>query len=562
MSDLRYVLDLLELDRLRALRAVLIAVLTLAIAASLAAISAWLITRAWEQPPVLDLTVAVVAVRALGISRGVSRYLDRLASHDVALRGAARARERLYRRLAEGAATPALRTGDVLLRSGRDLDLVADTVVRVLIPAAVAMILSVGSVVALALLSPAVAVVMGVCVVLVGAVAPALAARAALDAERTIAASISDQAATVVLVVDHAEELAVGGRLGTAIRSISDAGARRRSAERRSDAASARAVAAVPAGTLITALAALVVGVVVYGGDAGNGPTWIGILVLFPLAAFEALAALPAAAEHLARAVPAAERVRGMVDESRSGRGVATAGRADSDSDSEAIAGSSTAGGDALLVATALTWGHDDRELSSERLELFLRPGDRVVVRGPSGSGKSTLARVLAGLEAPLSGRVLASGGDLAHLDRPSCRERVIYLAEDARLFATTLRDDLLVARGDATDGELLRVLREVGLGGWVAALPDGLDTVLEGGDDAVSGGQRRRILLARALLVSAPVVILDEPTENLAVVDAGALLSRICDSGPDGLFGPERAVVVVTHDRATRVTTTKEIEL
>ncbi|HMT50784.1 MAG TPA: ABC transporter ATP-binding protein, partial [Dietzia sp.] len=84
MSDLRYVLDLLELDRLRVLRAVSLAVLTLAVAASLAAISAWLITRAWQQPPVLDLTVAVVAVRALGIGRGVSRYLDRLASHDLA----------------------------------------------------------------------------------------------------------------------------------------------------------------------------------------------------------------------------------------------------------------------------------------------------------------------------------------------------------------------------------------------------------------------------------------------------------------------------------------------
>ena len=560
MSDLRYVLDLLELDRLRVLRAVSLAVLTLAVAASLAAISAWLITRAWQQPPVLDLTVAVVAVRALGIGRGVSRYLDRLASHDLALRGAARARERLYRRLAEGPATPALRTGDVLLRSGRDLDLVADTVVRVLIPAAVAAVLSVGSVAALAFLSPAVAVVMAVCVVLVGVVAPVLAVRAATGAERSVAAATSDQAATAVLVVDHAAELAVGGRLGTAVRAITDAGARRREAERRSDAASARAVAAVPAGMLVTALAALVVGVLDYGGGAAHGPTWIGVLVLFPLAAFEALSALPAAAEHLARAIPAAERIRGMVDEPPGGGGIPTAGG--SDTEETESADSPTDGGDDLLRATDLIWGHGGRRLSPVPLGLVLPPRHRGGVRGPSGSGKSTLARVLAGLEAPLDGRVLAEGEDLALLDRPTCRRRVVYLAEDARVFSTTVRDDLLVARGDATDPDLLLALDEVGLGGWVASLPDGLDTVLEGGDDAVSGGQRRRILLARALLVSAPVVILDEPTEHLAAGDAGALLRRICDSGPNGLFGPERAVVGVTHDRATRVTATREIEL
>ncbi|MBB1028903.1 ATP-binding cassette domain-containing protein, partial [Dietzia sp. DQ11-38-2] len=321
------------------------------------------------------------------------------------------------------------------------------------------------------------------------------------------------------------------------------------------------AVAAVPAGTLVTALAALLVGVLAYGGDAGHGPTWIGILVLFPLAAFEALAALPAAAGHLSRAIPAAERVRDMIRQACGSNGTARATGAGAEVEDDAAA-SLVDDGEILLLATGLSWGYADRALNSTPLGLVLRRGDRVVIRGPSGSGKSTLARVLAGLDTPLTGRVRAPGGDLARLDRPHCREQVIYLAQDARVFATTLRDDLLVARGDATDQELLRVLDEVGLGGWVAGLPDGLDTVLEGGGDAVSGGQRRRILLARALLVSAPVVILDEPTEHLEAGDSGSVLRRICECGPGGLFGPDRAVVVVTHDRSTRVRATKEIEL
>lgn len=565
MSDLRHVLGLLELDRWRVVRAVLVASLTLATAAGLAAISAWLIMRAWERPPVLDLTVAVVTVRALGISRGVSRYLDRLASHDVALRGAAHARGELYVRLSRGASTPALRTGDVLLRSGRDLDLVADTVVRVLVPAAVAAVLTAGSVTALALLAPAAAVAMAAFALLAGVAAPLVATRAALGAERAVADATAEQAAAAVLVVDHAEELAVGGRLDAVIGSIAETGTARRAAERRADAAAARAVAAVPAGMLATTLVALLVGVLAYDGTAHN-PMWLGILVLLPLAAFEALAALPAAGEHLARAVPAAERIRAMLD---------AAGERQVGADPGADgAGTEAVPADAaLLSATGLTWGFGGRSLAEAPLDLDLRAGDRVVVRGPSGVGKSVLARTLAGLDAPVTGTVRAGGADLATLTRPERRGRVVYLAEDAHLFSTTVRDDLLVARGDAHDDELRAALDAVGLGAWLDGLPEGLDTVLEGGASAVSGGQRRRLLLARALLVTAPVVVLDEPTEHLGADDAGDLLRRICAAGEegrvgpgpasaDGLFGPDRAVVVVTHDRTTAIEASREIEL
>lgn len=557
MTDLRHVLGLLELDRMRVVRAVLLACVTLATAAGLAMISAWLITRAWERPPVLDLTVAVVTVRALGIGRGVSRYLDRLASHDVALRGAARARERLYVRLADGASTPALRTGDVLLRAGRDVDLVADTVVRVLVPAAVAAVLTAGSVGALALLSPAAALAMAVFALLAGVAAPLVAARTALAAERAVAAATADQAAAAVLVVDHADELAVGGRLESVVGAVASAGARRRAAERTADAAAARAVAAVPAGMLATTLVALLVGVLAYSGGA-HGPTWIGMLVLFPLAAFEALAALPAAAEHLARAVPAAERIRAMLDAAEAGRDATARPRPSElpDADPDPAA---------LLDARGLTWGVDGRALAPEPLDLVVRAGDRVVVRGTSGVGKSVLARTLAGLDAPLAGEVRAGGRELATLPREHRRERVVYLAEDAHLFSTTVRDQLLVARGDATDAELLAALDEVGLGPWARGLPEGLDTVLEGGAAAVSGGQRRRLLLARALLVTAPVVVLDEPTEHLGADAAGEVLRRLCAPGGEGsdpLFGPDRAVIVVTHDRATPLEATAELEL
>ena len=130
----------------RLLLAVVLGVLSLGSALALAGISAWLITRAWQMPPVLDLTVAVVAVRALGISRGVLGYCERLASHDTALRAAADTRERLYRRLADAPAETAMRlhSGELVARVGDSVDELSDVLVRAVLPIAVAAVLSVG----------------------------------------------------------------------------------------------------------------------------------------------------------------------------------------------------------------------------------------------------------------------------------------------------------------------------------------------------------------------------------------------------------------------------------
>jgi ATP-binding cassette subfamily C protein CydC len=120
------------------------------------------------------------------------------------------------------------------------------------------------------------------------------------------------------------------------------------------------------------------------------------------------------------------------------------------------------------------------------------------------------------------------------------------FFPEDAHLFDTTVRDNLLVARGDAGDGELLTALDAVGLRDWLENLPNGLATVLTGGAAAVSAGQRRRLLLARALICDLPIVLLDEPTEHLDATDADRILRELL--APDGLFAFDRTVVVATH--------------
>src|SRR5262245_10287480 len=158
-------LDLLRPRLSRVLLATMFGVLSLCSALALAAVSAWLITRAWQMPPVLDLTVAVVAVRALAISRGILGYCERLASHDVALRAAGSARERIYARLAGGPLDTVMRrhSGELVTRVGADVDSVSDALVRAVIPIGVAMVLAVAGTTLIAVISPGVAAVLAVC---------------------------------------------------------------------------------------------------------------------------------------------------------------------------------------------------------------------------------------------------------------------------------------------------------------------------------------------------------------------------------------------------------------
>ena len=134
----------------------------------------------------------------------------------------------------------------------------------------------------------------------------------------------------------------------------------------------------------------------------------------------------------------------------------------------------------------------------------------------------------------------------MAMAEAPKNPLQAAFFAEDAHLFATTVRDNLLVARGDAADHELRNALQRVGLRDWLDALPNGLSTILVGGASAVSAGQRRRLLLARALISTVPTVLLDEPTEHLDASDGSQLLSELLT--PGALFPAERTVVIATH--------------
>ncbi|MCF8609662.1 thiol reductant ABC exporter subunit CydC [Gordonia sp. HY285] len=504
-------------------------------ALGLAALSAWLITRAWQMPPVLYLSVAVTAVRALGISRALFRYLERLATHDVALRAMATARARLYRALAGGdpAATVRSDRSALLARTADDVDEIGDAVVRGLVPMAVGAVTSVAAVAIMAVVSPLSAVVLAGALVISGVIAPWSAARASTRIVADGAHARERVGADVTGLLWHAGELTVARRRESALARLRDADADHARAVDAAAARQAGAASLTPVAMLVSVVAAAVIAVDlasrvsgslmdVSSTDGAVTPMLFGVLVLLPLSSFESTGPLTDAAIAWERGRQSAARVMALVDAAGPPRVAA-----DPVFDPRP----------ATVTVRGLQWGYDVPLGPADGVDLDLRPGDRLLVTGRSGAGKSTLGMTLAGLLEPLDGSVTSDPADL--------RCAAAYFAEEAHLFSTSVRENLRVARGDATDGEIVDALTDVGLGRWLAGLPDGLDTELAGAA-SVSGGQRRRILLARALLHTAPVVVLDEPTEHLDRDDAPGLLRRICDR--TDLFGPDRTVVVITH--------------
>ncbi|MEU8661851.1 ATP-binding cassette domain-containing protein [Actinoplanes philippinensis] len=174
--------------------------------------------------------------------------------------------------------------------------------------------------------------------------------------------------------------------------------------------------------------------------------------------------------------------------------------------------------------------------------DLVLPPGGRVALTGPSGSGKSTVAALLVRFLDPWAGRVTMDGVDLREFAADDVRAVVGYLPEDAYLFDTTIGANLRIARPDATDGELWEALGAARLRDWAGTLPDGLDTLVGEHGMALSGGQRRRLALARLLLGDARVLVLDEPTEHLDDATAAALTRDLLAAAG------ERTVLLITH--------------
>ncbi|MER6403210.1 thiol reductant ABC exporter subunit CydD [Streptomyces viridosporus] len=510
--------------------ALLFGTLALGSAVGLMATSGWLISRASQQPPVLYLMVAVTATRAFGIGRAVFRYAERLVSHDAVLRMLADLRVAVFRRL-ERLAPAGLREarrGDLLSRLVADVDALQDYWLRWLLPAGAAVVVSALSVGFTAWLLPEAGAVLAAGLLAAGAGVPLLTGAVARRAERRLAPARGVLATRVTDLLTGTAELTVAGALPA------------RTAEaRRADGTltriASRAATATALGDGLTALisgltvaAAALVGVQAVAAGRLEGVA-LAVVVLTPLAAFEAVLGMPLAVQYRQRVRRSAERVYEVLDAPVPVREPERPRKAPASPFPLVLKG-----------LTARYAGQDRDALAG--LDLTLERGRRIAVVGPSGSGKTTLAQVLLRFLDPGAGAYTLAGVDACALDGDDVRRLVGLCAQDAHLFDSTVRENLLLAKRDATEDDLRDVLARVRLLEWADSLPDGLDTLVGEHGARLSGGQRQRLALARALLADFPVLVLDEPAEHLDLPTADALTADLL-AATEG-----RTTLLITH--------------
>jgi thiol reductant ABC exporter CydC subunit len=510
--------------------AVLLGALTVLLGAGLMATAGYLITRAAERPAILSLTVAIVAVRFFGLSRPLARYLERLCSHDVALRVLGRVRARVWTAIEPLAPVQleGFRHGDLLARMVADVDALQGLHLRILGPPQAAVLAGAAAAGVAAAFLPAAGVVLAAGLLVAGVAAPVVAGACGRRASRRQAGARGELSAELVELLRCAPELVAYGAQDAAL-------ARVRVADRelvriaRRDAVAAGAADAL--GLVVTGLTvAGVLAVAVHASADGHlDRVLVAMLTLLALAAFEAVTPLAATARELPAILAAGRRVLELVD-----RDAAVADPAD-----PAPAPRPPAA--AALEDVRVRYGPRERP-ALDGASLRLEPGRRVALVGPSGAGKTTVANLLLRYLDPEAGRVTLGGTDLRDLRQHDVRAAIAVAGQDAHLFATSIRENVRLARPAASDDELERALRRARLWSFVEGLPDGWDTPVGEEGRELSGGQRQRVVLARALLADAPILVLDEPTAHLDPATARDLVRDVVAAAGDA------ALLLITH--------------
>jgi ATP-binding cassette subfamily C protein CydCD len=492
----------------------------------LAGVAAWLVLRASQRPDLAALTVAVTAVRTFGIGKGFFRYAERIATHDVALRIVTRLRASVVARIGQIApgGVAGWGRGDVARRVVEDVDQLVDLFARLLVPAASILLTGLGAALVALFIDPAAGAVLAGGVVIMGVVAPLLAARSEVNAARALAVARGAVGSSVLGFCEHVDALVAHRLVAHEQDRIAVAAAEvdrleRRRGRLRAGWAAASAMAPVATAALAAAVAAP-------PSPAVIGPA-LGLLIIWPLNVIELASQLVDAASGAPHVTTAASRTAAILDVAP------PPSRTSAPLPSGVVP--------VALDDTAARWPGQDADVFAG-VTFDLTPGSRLTLTGPSGAGKSTVAAVLVAFLDPTHGVYRIAEVDTASVAGDDVRTRVTWIEQTPWLADSTIRQNLLIASPDAGDDRLLEVLDVVGLGDWVAASRDGLDTRVGKGGAAVSGGEAQRIGLARALLSGHGVVVLDEPGAFLDAATAAAVLPRTLQE----LEG--RSVLTISH--------------
>ncbi|WP_017540039.1 thiol reductant ABC exporter subunit CydC [Nocardiopsis halophila] len=570
-------------------------------AVALLGIAAWLLAKAAEHPPITALSVAIVATRALGVTRGVARYLERLVTHDAAFRTLADVRVKVYQRLAYSEARPSptptlnrgashhsprtsptpplnrgashhsprtsptpplnrgashhsprtsptptlnrgashhsvgsLRSGDLVSRLVSDTEATQDLLLRGLTPPLVAVLAGgVTTAVCTALLAPG-GLVLAAGLLLTGLGVPLVAARLGRAPGERQARARGELSTSLVDTLHGAPDLVAYGAMDRAVRRVEDADTELTRLARRDAGLLGFGAGASALVTGVTVWASLLLGVAAVD-DGSLHPIPLAVLVLTTLAAFEIVQPLPAVAARLGALRAQGARLFDVLDTPPM---VAPPDRPAELPEPPPA--------DLRMRGLKVRYGPQE-PWALRGVDLEVPAGAKVAVLGPSGAGKSTLAEVLLRFRDPDAGTVELGGGDLTGYDRDDARRAIGGVPQDPHVFASTLRENLRLARPDAEDGELWEALARARLDGEARAMPHGLDTEVGVHGTRLSGGMRSRLAMTRAVLASPRILVLDEPTAHLDPDTRDAVMADVLDAAESEGF----STLLITHDLA-----------
>ncbi|OEI84503.1 thiol reductant ABC exporter subunit CydC [Brucella sp. BO3] len=526
LHSLRPVLRLFFRSRAVALYAgIAAATITVLAGIALLGLSGWFITAtaiaglSAATAVAFDVFAPAAGIRLLAILRTGARYLERLVTHDATLAVLAALREKLFRSWAQPSAAHALlkRPARLLFRLTADIDALDSLYLRVLVPIGAALATALFAGVALGFMHPLFGLLVALTLLVIGLGLPVIAAMRSEPAMRRRAKGTEALRARAIDLVAGQTELLMAGRMEAQQAALVRADAYMGSADKalnRIEIATGAGLGIAHAALLAGGLAG--VGLLVGAGMIDAPVAVLGILII--LGAMEPFAALRRGAMELGRTVLAARRVGPQLEEP-----------------AQAACLPLPVPGQAVVLENVSVRHEGAAATALKGFNLDIAEGERVAIVGTSGAGKSTLFNLLAG-------EIAAESGSVAVLPAR-------LLTQRTELFQDSLRNNLLLAKPDATDAELVDALQAAGLGEFMQNAPVGLDTALGEGGMGLSGGQARRLALARLFLTDAPLWELDEPTEGLDHATAEDVLARLSEKAAG------RTLLIATHiGRETKI--------
>lgn len=515
-----------------------LAVLEAVSAIALLGCSAWLISAAALQPPIMYLNMVIVGVRGFALGRAFFRYTQRLTLHNSAFRLQTKLRPQIISAISPmaPAGLKLVSRGEVGTQLTNDVEEIQNLGVRVLAPLVQAVLSSVLTVVALAVVASNTGAWLTLFITLAASAMAALPLSAAWNRRQVAVARMSrvELETRSLQVLENLELMQAYEWDDRALSNLASTDQKLAKTSR------GFALTAGFGGSVFSLAATIAVCLSSLQAAAGleNGHLdrrMLAVVALLPLAVFEIFAQTQPAITAFQRYRESANRLSQQLSAVVPAEILPSYG-------AEKLAGVQ-----AMVVHNA-HFRYPSASVSSGPVNLVLEPGDTLFVTGGSGAGKTTLAYALAGFIHPVAGEVLVNGQPLNAYTESSLRERIGYLEQQPAILDGSVKANLLIAKTEATDDELAAVLDRVGLDKTFRNR-EGLETQLGDRGMAISGGEAQRLALARALLADFQVLIFDEPTANVDADNAAALWADLLAIATEGAGDHRRISVFITHD-------------